>query len=555
VSRELGQSAAQAQAFAETPFGRGLDMIGTLTRLPGHALAAEDEFFKTIGYRAEVHAQALRQATAEGRVGPDRFRRMAELANDPPEHIRMSAADAALYATFQNKPGEWAQSLMDLRASGSLNPTFVVLPFVRTPANILRYTFERTPVAPLVKQWRDDIAAGGARRDLALARMASGSAVMAAGMDLASSGLITGAGPSNQAEKEVLERQGWKPFSVYVNGTYYSYQRADPMGMHLGFMATLAEKMKAKELSGEDFDSLQEAVAAGIATLSQTIVDKTYFRGIAEVMTAIKGSEKSDEAFARWFNRQTASMMPASSALGVATRALDPVQRDPQSTADFLMARIPGMSKELPPARSLWGEEKKPAAIYGRVYDVISPVAVSKDKESPVDAEMERLGTSVDRIKKTASFDGVPVSFNDFPEVYDYYVRLSGNELKHPAHGLGAKDFLDAVVTGKHPMSATYNVQSDGPDGGKAAFIANAVSEFRGLARRQILAEAPERFPDFSEAVGKLQQEIKQNRLPSIPGATMPQLPRAPTPPKVQEPLPARPNASSANDRFAVPSR
>ena len=67
---------------------------------------------------------------------------------------------------------------MNMRnAGGPWNPLTFVLPFVRTPVNIARYAFERTPFAPLVGQWRADIAAGGARADLALARMSTGTAI------------------------------------------------------------------------------------------------------------------------------------------------------------------------------------------------------------------------------------------------------------------------------------------------------------------------------------------------------------------------------------------
>jgi hypothetical protein len=59
---------------------------------------------------------------------------------------------------------------------------------VRTPANILSYAIERTPLAPLVKMWREDVRAGGARADLALARMSTGTMILLTTADLAERG-------------------------------------------------------------------------------------------------------------------------------------------------------------------------------------------------------------------------------------------------------------------------------------------------------------------------------------------------------------------------------
>lgn len=514
VARERALGVGEAQAFVESPMGRAIDFIGAVNGVPGNLLAGADEFFKTITYRAEVHAHALRTATQEGLSGPDLFRRMAEIANAPPEHIRLAAADAALYTTFQQTPGDFAQSLLRMRNSGTLNPVFLIVPFIKTPANILRYTFERTPLAPLVSQWRDDIAAGGARRDLAVARMATGSAITAVAMDYASSGLITGAGPSDPAKREALERQGWKPYSIYIGGKYYSYSRLDPMGMLLGFAGTVAERVKAKEHGPDKFDEWEEILAAGVGAVSASVVDKTYFQGITNILDIIKGTQRGERGFERYVDKQTGSLLPLSSAFGAMKRFADPVTREVNSPWDAIQAKIAGMSDHLPPARDLWGNERKPAEVYGRVFDAFSPVAVSQDKDSPIDAEIERLGAGVRRIQQKTSFDGVQIDFRDFPEVYDEYVRLAGNELKHPAWGKGAKEYLDDVVSGRDSMSQIYaRLHSDGPEGTKIDFIRNKVSEFRKLAQQHIMAQK-DRWPEFIAKVESEKGRLQELKMP-----------------------------------------
>lgn len=63
---------------------------------------------------------------------------------------------------------------------------------------------------------RADIAAGGARRDIALARITTGSLLIATAADMAMSGIVTGRGPSDRRERQAMERGGWQPYSIKV---------------------------------------------------------------------------------------------------------------------------------------------------------------------------------------------------------------------------------------------------------------------------------------------------------------------------------------------------
>src|SRR5690606_22192654 len=110
-------------------------------------------------------------------------------------------------------------------------------------------------------------------------------------------------------------------------------------------------------------------------------------------------------------------------------------------------------------------------------------------------------------------FDGVQVNFRDFPQVYDEYVRLAGNEVKHPAWGVGLKDFLNAVVSGQHPLSETYQMRGSAES--KLAFISKAVSDYRKIAQREILADP--RFPEFHDYIRTLKAEQMQRRMPVLP--------------------------------------
>lgn len=513
------QRAVSAEALrfsSESGLGRFVDFLGGAARIPGRFLGAEDEFFKTIGYRAELHAQALRTAVGEGLKGDALKSRVAALVANPPENLRIAATDTALYATFSQNPGAIGQSIMRLREK--VPAVTFVLPFVKTPTNIARYTFERSPFAPLVGQWRADLAAGGARADLAMARMATGTAVMLTALDYADSGLVSGKGPNDPGEREAMIRQGWQPYSVKVGDRWYSYNRTDPFGSLMGFAADVSERVNSGEIQEDDVDEWQEVMAMGIAAVSQTAINKTYLRGVSEFVETMSDPKRRSE---RYVSNLVASFTPYTALAGSVERVVDPTVREAQNPWETVQARLAGMSDQLPPRRNLWGEEIRAESGLGKAYDFFSPVQSREVKPSAIDSEIMRLapgaaGDNVDgaapqRIGKRTNFGGVQVNFKEWPKVYDEYVRLAGNDLKHPAWQLGAKDFLDKVVAGEHPMSAVYKTMSDPM---RLLFIKSTVSQYRTLAQAAILADP--QFRDFAIYVENVKGEKMRQRMPVV---------------------------------------
>lgn len=147
----------------------------------------------------------------------------------------------------------------------------------------------------------------------------------------------------------------------------------------------------------------------------------------------------------------------------------------------------------------------------GGVYDMFSPTASKAMVDSPIDKEIVRLGDGPSKIAKKTLFNGVQVNFKNFPKAYDEYVRLAGNDLKHPGWGVGAKDYLDAVVSGKHPMSQVYSMMSDDS---RAAFIKNTVQDYRRLAQQQVINDP--RFVDFAKTVDYLKAHKLEAKMPML---------------------------------------
>lgn len=483
-SRDRAISAAAFNA-QNTPRGAVIDFIGAAFSIPGRLMVGADEFWKSINMDMEVSALAVRQATAEGLTGPSFSERVTALSKAPTREMLDEARASALQATFQEETGKWGKALMGLRTqSGFLGR--VILPFVKTPTNIFRYTMERTPMAPLVAQWRNDIAAGGVRATKAQTRAALGTTVTMSSIDLAMNGYLTGAGPSDPAEKAALIRQGWKPYSLKIGDTYYEYSRLDPLGMTLGMAATFGEWMNQVPPDDEELAArTSDPMAALAVAVSQSVLNKTYMQGLAGIAEAMANPDRYAESE---ITQMLSGFMPFGALSGTVERIIDPETRLAPGIWETVQSKIAGLSEGLPLRRNLWGEPIKPESGMGPLYDNLSPVGVSKAKESPIDAEFGKLGYFPAQIPfSVISFSGVPVDMKKYPEVYSELVRLAGNGMPDMLTGKGARDRLNDLVTGKDPMSPIYDMRTGGPEGGKAQMIRGILNGYREQAQKAIL--------------------------------------------------------------------
>jgi hypothetical protein len=434
--------------------------------------------------------------------------RIADIIENPPSSVRLAAIDQATYQTFTNAPGELTKGLQNI---ASKYPIFrVIMPFVRTPSNIMKYTFERTPLAPLMKQVRADIAAGGARRDLALARISTGTAILMVSADMAMSGQITGQGPVNQSERQALLRTGWQPYSVRVGDRYFAYNRMDPLGTTLGMAADMVEILSNDDYGTEKQRTAEEVAIAITMSIAGNAMSKTYMSGPSEFFEVMADPQRYGDSY---FQRLAGSIVPT----GVAevARFNDPYMREAYTMVDAMRKRTPGLSDDLPVRRNLWGEPIGYQSGLGAGYDMVSPIYSKQKKASPIDEEILKHEMNVTGANRKTSFDGVTINLERHPEAYSRYVQLAGNELKHPAWNLGARDLLNEIVTGKHDLSPVYDMRSDGPDGGKADYIKKIINDYRELARDKILEEFPEIKAEYDD---KKQQKRALN-MPNLMSA------------------------------------
>jgi hypothetical protein len=456
------------------------DFLGKYADIPMKALGAEDEFFKTIGYRAELHAQAYRRAAGQGLEGETAARYIADLMENPDELLKGKATDFSRYVTFQQElEGSWSSIGRSVNQSPWMR---IVLPFVKTPTNIWLETIERTPLAPLTSSYKEAIKRGGADAQIAKSRMYMGSGMMASVGVLSATDMITGAGPKEPKSRASLMASGWQPYSVKVGDQWVSYAKIEPIS---GVLALAADACEV--VSNMDDEQEAEGVARDFGmVIGQYLDNRTYFKGIADVLNSVFNptAERNIQSYALdvgisavppgqigpWFNQTVMG---------------DKTMRDARMWLDKIMAHTPGLSEHVPSKRDIWGEEitVKP----GIGPDSLSPFAYSAIKNDPTSKAMIEDGITVGMPPKAITFGGHgDEGIRLLPEEYSRLVELSGKTAKPLAEKLLG--------------SAAYK---DAPTQMKQMAINQFMSQARAVAKQTIYNE----FPGLKERVDERRQE------------------------------------------------
>jgi hypothetical protein len=463
------------------PVAMGVDLMGEFFRLPGRALTAEDALFKTLGYRQELYARAYREVAKKGLKGDEAAAELQRLVKEPPEDMHMDAIDASRYQTFTNPLGKYGQTVQ----SATVQMPFLklIMPFIRTPTNIIKYVGMRSPLAPMAKSWRADVAAGGARADLAIARAGMGSTMMMMAGLWAEDGVITGKGPADRGVRDAMRRQGWQPYSIKVGDKYYSYNRLDPLGMMLGLAADTMTVSKY----GDDL-AAKEAAGTVMIALAQNLTSKSYLSGVADLVNMIDDPVRYGD---RYLNRMAGTLIPMTSGVAQVERVVDPTVRHAWTAMDSIIGRIPGWSEELPPRRNLWGS---PIVLEGGLgWDMVTPIYTSTEKTNAVDAEIVNNEINLTMPKKAFGQGDFAVPLK--PKEYDRYIQLAGEP---------AFKELETFVKSKG-----YQQLSEGPNGMRATMVRQVVNRHREVAKIKLLKE----FPELQEALDQANQaKLKEKR-------------------------------------------
>ncbi|MBX3579773.1 MAG: hypothetical protein KF723_21425 [Rhizobiaceae bacterium] len=437
-----------------------VNVIGLPTRTMGFV----DELAKQTTYRSTIltkaHSEALEAGRAAGHVGKalrDFVRSAVRKRLDDAFDATGKATDAealreAQIATFQQELaprsfGRWVQSGAD-----SFMPLRLLIPFVRTPVQILRYGWRLTPGLNLAQtEYRDMLTGrmGHEARMQATGQMALGGLFMGSAAFLVSNGTITGGGPRDYHAAEALRATGWQPYSVVVQNddgskTYAPFGRIDPVAMPFGIIADLMDALNASD-GDQDDPAINAAVGGLLVALARAVENRNYLAGIGHALDALSDPEGQLGGLA---GQTVANFAPFSAAL----RQLnpDPHIREARELADKVMATVPGLSETLPAKYDAWGD---PVVTRKGLW--------SSDTDQLVDREMQRLllesGTAIMRPQpRHGGVDLRDLTMSDGRNAFVVYQQLAG----HPPRGPSLKELIARRIG-----TEAYRLA---PDGGMA---------------------------------------------------------------------------------------
>lgn len=355
--------------------------------LPYRALGAEDAWFGQLNYQAELRTLARQQALSEKKLGQlpagaKLSQRIEQLVQDPTPQMIESAGEHARTQTFNTQAGAFASAIMSAKAKQPwLN---VIVPFVRTPANIVNFALKRTPAAPLYSQVREDLKAGGAKQERAIARMLWGSSVMVGAGLLANAGYITGGGPEDEKERAALMATGWRPYSIKIGDTYHEYNRMDPFAMWLGTASDLATKDWKNKDAGDTAASL-------VSSFANNVINKTWMQGLSDFSEFLSDPKRNGD----WYlKRLGGTLAQPFTFLSNLASERDPYARETNSLADAIQYRLPGLRESLPERLDALGEPVPNRTYPGGPASIAAPIATSQETQDPVRLEAGRLGWS-----------------------------------------------------------------------------------------------------------------------------------------------------------------
>ncbi len=378
--------------FGDNVVGRKLNAAAEFN---SNALDVEDTWFSKPAYVKYLS----RYLKAKG-ITAEQFQSMTDVEKS---EARGYAVEKALEAVFRdknpvselvNKTGKNydGNSLAGKAANAMVEG---ILPFKRTPANILVRSVEYSPLG-FVKAVHDGIqSAGGNDVSVAavidsVAKAATGSGLMLLGSKLYDMGVLT------STEDDLEKLQGHQNYAIEIDGHSYTITNFAPSVATMLTGAEMARMLEDGELKGGDIINL-------ISTISDPVAETTMLSSLRD---ALSNDPYSDENEIIQFAAKAGLSYLGQGypqALSTVANIMDGTRRTAYSTksgvakeADIwlqgLKNKTPILRESSTPYVDRWGRTEENESIVARtVENTISPGFYSKIQSSAMEDEIRRV--------------------------------------------------------------------------------------------------------------------------------------------------------------------
>lgn len=493
-----------------------INNIGAGVRLPSRGLVYGDELFKQMNYRSHMYGKLSSQVSELVKSGEIDKADAAKWIDDKMKASMdrhggakdMDSINYAREATFTDEllPG----AMRDLQNFTNRHPgAKVVVPFIRTPTNLIVGAGQRTPIIQAYsKRLRDGLRSSDpSERSRAVGKIAVGGMLWGSLAMAAMEGKITGGGPVDPRARARLKETGWKPYSYKIEGKdgsveYVEYNRLDPYATMAGIAADVVD------ISGQlDEKDREEIGLAAMAAVANNITSKLWMKGATDFAAAMSEPEMRMQSYR---NQMLTSFMPYSSALRSVRQAKDPAMREVETIVEAFKNNIPGYSEDLPARRSMitgepilypkgWGDDA--VTPLGEALASVNPLMASDWEGDPVLDELANLGEGVVS-KPSKKIRGVELT----PEQYETYIELHG-KIRNPSTKRTLYQELEHTF-----KRSTYDFNreryedaSDPEFSRRISMVRRVILGYRDLARQELM----QRYPDLRQSIEGRKDEIR----------------------------------------------
>lgn len=390
-------------------FSREATMAGSFDRLPPELpgglptnfatrfLQSQDRFQYEMLRESEEWGRAFASAKKAGRQqGWSFYNKAADLKLNLSDADKEAAALEAERLLFREDPG----ALVDWIGQGKRKFPMLdfIIPFIKISSNQIRQALERSPAGAVMAAAREGGRAGVEARGRAL----GGTAALAGLAAYVGLGQISGDGPTDPGQRNVLYQRGWKPNSIKLqipdalaqsvgaekslDGSYWVSYLGTPMAPVL---AAMANGYQTWNEQGRKLKNAEQIASATVFKTINSVISQSFWASALGLMEAMQDPERNAANFVRQY---ATSAVPFSGLQRNIAQAIDPTVRKPGSALESVKAIIPGVSQSVPPRLDVYGQPVQRDGNWFQRGMAVAPLALSPSKADPIDALLSDLG-------------------------------------------------------------------------------------------------------------------------------------------------------------------
>jgi hypothetical protein len=416
TAKNPAENAAAALASAQYQL-----MASPWLQTPMRALNAADHGFRAVSARQMAHFDFMKLSMEDGiKFDPKKFETYYSTKFKDGQIVDEQLLKYAKEDTFQEDLGVAMGMVSEV--IDRVPMVKYVVPFVKTPTNILKRTAHyiplagrivyKTPLGNIFFKEYSQIMRGSDETAKAIYRGREGAGVMTAMVfgTLGFNGLSTGAGPSDYKEKKRWEMEGIQPHSFKFGDVWVSNRFLGPIGILMSAYSDLG-MIAERQGSYESFNDLRNQL---IYTTAGSLLDQSWLKGLVgslEYLTdaaMVQRDLNVDDAVAS----MSRALIPYQAALRSWSNTLVPGMREYDNEFQKVLAEsIPGLKSQLGAERvSL--KDGKPLTNAGySALNQVTPFNLNEVRTDPVIGQLNDLGVgfpteymdTVEGVKLTAT--------------------------------------------------------------------------------------------------------------------------------------------------------